>query len=99
MGIVSGLVLFAVIWFMVLFVVLPLRLETQGDRGDVMPGTQPGAPANLNMRRKAWIVTLVSVALWVVIAGVIFSGLIDVRDYDWFDRLRDAAQGASAPTP
>ncbi|MEO0693763.1 MAG: DUF1467 family protein, partial [Pseudomonadota bacterium] len=29
MGIVSGLVLYAVIWFMVLFVVLPIRLETQ----------------------------------------------------------------------
>lgn len=92
MGIVSGLVLFAVIWFMVLFVVLPLRLETQGDRGEIVPGTQAGAPANLNMKKKARVVTLVSIGLWIVIAGVIFSGVIDVRDYAWFDRLRDAAQ-------
>lgn len=93
MGIVSGLVLYAVIWFMVLFVVLPLRLETQGDRGEIVPGTQAGAPANLNMKKKARLVTLVSIGLWIVIAGVIFSGVIDVRDYAWFDRLRDAAQG------
>ena len=38
----AALVLFAVIWFLVLFVVLPLRLETQGDRGEKVPGTQAG---------------------------------------------------------
>ncbi len=31
MGITSALVLFAVIWFMVLFVTLPIGLRTQGD--------------------------------------------------------------------
>lgn len=87
MGIVSGLVLFLVIWFMVLFVVLPFRLETQGDRGEIVPGTHPGAPANLNMKRKAWITTLISVALWVVIAGIILSGIISVQDFDWFHRM------------
>jgi len=87
MGIVSGLVLYAVIWFMVLFVVLPLRLETQGDRGEIVPGTQAGAPANLNMRRKAWLVTLISAGLWVVIAGIILSGVISVEDVDWFRRM------------
>ena len=87
MGIVSGLVLFAVIWFMVLFVVLPIRLETQGDRGEIVPGTQAGAPANLNMKRKAKIVTLVSAAIWVVLAAVILSGAVSVRDLDFFGRM------------
>ncbi len=35
MGITSALVLFAVIWFMVLFITLPLRLTTQGDVGEI----------------------------------------------------------------
>ena len=87
MSIVSGLVLYAVIWFMVLFVVLPIRLETQGDRGEVVPGTHASAPANLNMRKKARLVTLISAAVWVVIAGVILSGVITVCDLDWFDRM------------
>ena len=39
MGITSAIVLFAVVWFMTLFIVLPLRLETQGDAGEVQ---QPG---------------------------------------------------------
>lgn len=87
MSIVSGIVLFAVIWFLVLFIVLPIRLETQGDRGEIVPGTQAGAPANLSMKRKALITTGVSVVLWIVIAGVILSGVISVRDIDIFNRM------------
>jgi predicted secreted protein len=60
MGPVSAIVLYLVIWFMVLFVVLPLRLETQGERGEVEPGTPEGAPANLDMWKKARLVTWVS---------------------------------------
>ena len=39
MGITSALVLFFVIWFLVFLVVIPIRLETQGDVGEVEPGT------------------------------------------------------------
>ncbi|MEM7778605.1 MAG: DUF1467 family protein [Pseudomonadota bacterium] len=88
MGIVSALVLYAVIWFMVLFVVLPIRLETQGDRGEIVPGTHAGAPANLNLRRKFRIVTLASLVVWGIIAAVIWSGLITIRDIDFMDRMR-----------
>ena len=77
MGPVSGLVLFAVIWFLVLFVVLPLRLETQGDRGEVEPGTQAGAPANLDMWKKARVTTYVAVVIWAVVGGlVIWCGIL-----------------------
>ncbi len=94
MGITSALVLFAVIWFMVLFVTLPIGLRTQGDEDEIVPGTQAGAPANLNMKRKFKIVTAVAFVLWVIIAGVILSGAISVRDLDWFDRMeRSAEQG------
>ena len=87
MSIVSAIVLYAVIWFMVLFCVLPVRLKTQGDLGEIEPGTHAGAPANLNMGRKARLTTVIAAVLWVVIAGVIFSGVISVRDFDWFDRM------------
>ena len=57
MGITSALVLFAVIWFLVFLVVIPIRLQTQGDVGEVEPGTHAGAPANPNLKKKAWITT------------------------------------------
>ena len=94
MSIVSALVLYAVVWFMVLFVVLPIRLETQGDRGEIEPGTHAGAPANLNMKRKIKVVTIVAAIVWAVIAGVIWSEVISVRDLDFFDRMRPSQRDA-----
>jgi predicted secreted protein len=87
MSITSAIVLFAVIWFMVLFVVLPLRLTTQGEAGNVTPGTPESAPADPRIGRKMRLVTVIAAVLWVVIAGVILSGAISVRDLDWFGRM------------
>lgn len=90
MGITSALVLFAVIWFMTLFVVLPLGMKTQGDVGDVVPGTHAGAPHDLNMKRKLKLTTFIAVILFVIIAGIILSGVIEIRDFDWMNRLPPA---------
>ncbi len=91
MDIASGIVLFAVVWFMVLFVVLPLRLTTQGDRGEVVPGTPPGAPHGVNLKRKLAITTLVAALVWGVIAAVIISGVIDLSEIEFFNRLSGSA--------
>lgn len=87
MTITSALVLFAVIWFMVLFVVLPLRITTQGEAGHVVPGTPESAPENPQIGRKMKITTAVSVVLFALIAGVIVSGWIGVEDFDLFNRM------------
>ena len=39
MSITSAFVLFAVIWFMVFLIVIPIRLQTQGEVGQIVPGT------------------------------------------------------------
>lgn len=88
MSIVSAIVLFAVIWFLALFVVLPIRLETQGDVGEHVEGTHAGAPASsFSMKRRAWITTLVALPIWAIISAVIIWGDIGVRDIDIFNRM------------
>jgi len=87
MGITSGLVLFAVIWFMTFFVVLPIRVQTQGEKGNIVPGTHAGAPEVHNLKKKALITTGIAIVLWIIIAGIILSGWITVRDIDWFNRM------------
>lgn len=87
MGPVSGLVLLAVIWTVVFFIVLPLRLETQGDKGKIVPGTHASSPADFSFKKKAKLTTLVAVPIWAVIAGVLLSGAVSVRDIDWFERM------------
>ncbi len=87
MTITAALVLFAVIWFLTLLMVLPVRIKTQGDLGDIVPGTHAGAPEIHHMKKKLWITTGISVVLWAIIAGIIISGVISVRDFDWLNQL------------
>jgi len=90
MSITSAIVLYAVIWFMLFLIIIPIRLQTQGDVGKIVPGTHAGSPEVHNLKKKAWITTWISVALWIVIAGIILSGWITVRDLDFFNRMGPA---------
>ena len=83
MAITSALVLYAVIWFMTFFIALPIRIKTQGDLGDVLPGTQAGSPEHHHLKKKAIITTIVATLLWAAISGIILSGWISVSDLDW----------------
>ncbi|MDA0961544.1 MAG: DUF1467 family protein [Proteobacteria bacterium] len=87
MGITSALVLYAVFWFMTWLIVLPIRVQTQGDLGQIVPGTHAGAPEHHHLKKKAWITTGVAFVLWVIAVVVISSGWISVRDFDWFNRM------------
>lgn len=87
MAITSALVLYAVIWFMTMYLALPVGLKTQGDMGEKVEGTHDGAPANYNPRRKALYVTLIATVVWCIIVAVIVSGVFSWRDFDWTTRL------------
>ena len=87
MSITSALVLFAVIWFLVFFIAIPIRLETQGDRGEVVPGTHAGSPEVHNLKKKAWITTLITLVFWAITCGIIVSGFMTMRDIDFFNRM------------
>ncbi len=87
MSIASAIVVFAVIWFLTLFVVLPIGLRTQGDDGDVVPGTPASAPSDPQMRRKFVIVTAVAVLIWAPVCAFILWGGVSVRDIDIWGRM------------
>lgn len=97
MNLTGGIVLFAVIWFLVFFVALQIRPGTQEESGEVVPGTPPGAPADARIGRKALIATGVTVVLWAIIATVILSGAIGIRDLDWFGRLDPEPAASTKP--
>lgn len=87
MSITSAIVLFAVIWFMVFLMMLPQRLKTQGEAGEIVPGTHASAPSNPEIKRKAKITTAITTVLWAIVAYIIISGTITVRDMDWLGLL------------
>ena len=89
MSITSAIVLFAVFWFLTFLVVIPFRIQTQGDLGDITEGTHAGAPQIHNLKRKAWLTTWIAAALWAVAFAVITLEVVTVRDIDgWmFQRM------------
>jgi predicted secreted protein len=67
MSLTLGLALYFLIWWVVLFAVLPLGVRTQGEEGNIVPGTPESAPAKPRLVRVAIITSLV--------AGIVFAGL------------------------
>lgn len=87
MAVTSALVLYAVLWFVVFLCVIPFGLKTQGDVGQIVEGTQAGAPHEHNLKKKAWITTGIAFVVWLIIFVIVTTGAITVRDFDFFDRM------------
>ena len=83
MAITSILVVFAVLWFLTLFVVLPIGEVSQEEDGHVVPGTPAGAPAEPRMKRKLLITTVIAAILTVIVCTVIISGIITIDMIDF----------------
>lgn len=87
MSITSALVLYAVLWFLTFLIVIPIRLQTQGDVGEIVPGTHAGAPHNPKLKLKAKITSAIAAVLWLILWWIITFEIITVRDFDWMNRL------------
>ncbi|MFQ5773209.1 MAG: DUF1467 family protein [Kiloniellaceae bacterium] len=72
----SGILVYVIIWWVVLFAVLPWGVKVP-DNPD--PGHATSAPERPMLWRKALITTLVSAVLWGVAYYVITNDLIPVR--------------------
>jgi predicted secreted protein len=60
MLVTTAIAIFFLIWWVVLFAVLPWGIRSQHEGGEVAPGTDPGAPAIPRLGRKLLWTTLVS---------------------------------------
>ncbi|RIY03695.1 DUF1467 family protein [Aureimonas flava] len=66
MGILTAVAIYFVIWWTVLFVVLPIRMRSQADEGEIVLGTTHSAPARFSLGKVALYNTLVSTAVFAV---------------------------------
>jgi len=73
---VQGLVAYVVVWWMVIFAVLPFGIRPAKE-GDI--GHAAGAPANPRLWFKAGVTTAVAAVLWVCLFFLVRSDLISFR--------------------
>ena len=79
MGMLTSISVFLVIWWTVLFAVLPIGSRSYHEMGIKPPGGgDPGAPVNPNLKRKFFTTTWVSALVMAVLLLVIHFGLIDL---------------------
>jgi predicted secreted protein len=60
MSIVSVIAIYFVVWWIVLFAVLPFGVRTQDEEGDIVLGTTHSAPMRPLLLKKALATTIVS---------------------------------------
>ena len=61
--------LYFVVWWTLLFAVLPVRVRTQAEEEMIVAGTDPGAPARPALRERAIWTTIVSSLVFAAIAA------------------------------
>ena len=69
-GITGAIALYFVVWWIMLFAVLPFGVRSQLEDGKVVAGSEPGAPAAPLLMEKAIWTTIVSGFVFVLAVGM-----------------------------
>ena len=78
MSLSFAIAIYVVLWWTVLFAVLPIGVRTQGEDGSVVPGTPESAPSAPRLLRVVLITTFVSGLLFAGLWAAVRYGLIDL---------------------
>jgi predicted secreted protein len=76
MTISSALAIYFVVWWVVLFAVLPFGVRSQHEEGGGVEGTDPGAPVAHGMVRKLVWTTIISAVVFGAGFGANRAGLL-----------------------
>ena len=71
---------FFMMWWIVLFVVLPLNITTQQENDKIVPGTPESAPSSPQLAKKMAITTAITAVLFALFYVNYVSGLITLDD-------------------
>ncbi len=74
----TGLMVYLVIWWIILFAILPLGVRRVENPGR---GQDRGAPENPQLRRKAIITSLVAAVLWLGFYALHQADIFSFRDF------------------
>jgi predicted secreted protein len=76
MSIAGAIALYFIIWWTVLFAILPFGVRSQAEAGEVIAGTEPGAPTAPLMHRKAlWTTLIAAIVFGIVVLALNFIEL------------------------
>ena len=62
-----GTATYFIIWWVLLFAILPFGVQSQQELDDIVPGTEPGAPARPQLLIKLAANTVLAALLWAIL--------------------------------
>lgn len=81
MSLLTAFFIYLLVWWVVIFAVLPLGVERHDDAGK---GYDAGAPKNANMKKKLILTTWVSAVIVLIMHVLVEVGVI--RWTEWFSK-------------
>ncbi len=78
MPVATALAIFFLIWWVVLFAVLPWGIKSQHEGDDIAAGTDPGAPSKARIGVKLLWTTLVAMAIYALCYVVYAEHLLTI---------------------
>lgn len=71
---VTAVLTYLVLWWLALFIVLPFGVRSQVENGQVVEGSEPGAPSEPRMKRKLIQTSILALVLFVCVwAAIVFN--------------------------
>jgi predicted secreted protein len=85
MATTTAIAIYFILWWTVLFAVLPFGVRSQHESGSIEPGTDPGAPVLARVWMKLLWTTVVTSVIFAIIAALYSYRLIPFEDIArWF---------------
>ena len=78
MSLSFAIAIYLIIWWTVLFAVLPIGVRTQGEDGVIVPGTPESAPTAPRLLRVVVLTTVISAIVFAVFWALVRYGVVDL---------------------
>ena len=82
MSLTTSIAIFFIIWWVGLFAVLPWGIRSQAESGEVVPGSDPGAPAMPKLKSKLVWTTLVAAIVFGLFVVIYLYRLVRLDDLE-----------------
>ena len=87
MSLVFAVATYFIVWWLVLFMVLPWSVTTQGESGKISPGTVESAPASPKLWPKLIATTVIATIVFAGIYVMIAYKIVTVDDFPFLPRF------------
>ena len=86
MSLAFAIAIYVVIWWVVLFAMLPIGVRTQAEEGDIAPGTAESAPHLPRLLPKMVATTVVASIVFAIVYAIVVHKIVTLDEIPFLPR-------------